>query len=588
MSEVFGVTPWVDGAVSTGPLSELEQDRLDVAARKGSLVAAMDNPITGGNDFSGDVSTLRLPAGVTDLTDGVGGSATSSEAESAMSRYGAVLNGTTDDSGAIQQTLDYMASTFPGRGFVLPFGAAKINSGLTVDVGKSAVDFGGMTLKPAGAITALTITAGDDALDMHNMRFVRRFAIDGDLTAGQVGIYTHRATNATGYGPSRIRIEHASVLHCDIGEKVGSNSYGQTHIDVAYAENNIGIWSPNGQSNSYELPKWIGCWIHNNILGLDVDEGQLTFDVCNIDYNRKQADISAGRVLLMGCHVETNLRRATYSAGQVAWSLSGSASLIGFGGRIICTPGDASGEYLQYIFDCATQPNYEGGVFWQRPTIERLTPVSGYIAKGNGNCRIVGAVSNASADLPKGVHESQNMLDWGTFEAAIFPTDNVFVSSGGGNSSRIASTNVTVSQGAAGARSGSNGLIITKNVAAGGSGTADICIFADLDNTDAMHCGRLYFKSPASTAAVTIQFGYFAAMPKVAGSDIYLSPTDTDVMTVSPTMPATLSSAWQEVTVPKPYRRPKPGMRYVGFRLRVNALALGDVMYVDDVEIHGF
>lgn len=73
MSEVFGVTPWVDGAVSTGPLSAQEQDRLDVAARKGSIVAAMDNPLTGGNDFSGDVSTLKLPAGVTDLTGGASG-----------------------------------------------------------------------------------------------------------------------------------------------------------------------------------------------------------------------------------------------------------------------------------------------------------------------------------------------------------------------------------------------------------------------------------------------------------------------------------------------------------------------------------
>lgn len=31
------------------------------------------NPLTGGNDFSGDVSTLKLPAGVTDLTTGAGG-----------------------------------------------------------------------------------------------------------------------------------------------------------------------------------------------------------------------------------------------------------------------------------------------------------------------------------------------------------------------------------------------------------------------------------------------------------------------------------------------------------------------------------
>ena len=34
-----------------------------------SIVAAMDNP-SPGNDFSGDVSTLKLPAGVTDLTIG--------------------------------------------------------------------------------------------------------------------------------------------------------------------------------------------------------------------------------------------------------------------------------------------------------------------------------------------------------------------------------------------------------------------------------------------------------------------------------------------------------------------------------------
>ena len=58
MSEVFGVTPWVDGAVSTGPLSELEQDRLDVAARRGDIVTAQTNPLTGGVAVSvGGVTT---------------------------------------------------------------------------------------------------------------------------------------------------------------------------------------------------------------------------------------------------------------------------------------------------------------------------------------------------------------------------------------------------------------------------------------------------------------------------------------------------------------------------------------------------
>ena len=40
---------------------------------EGVPATAITNPLTGGNDFSGDVSTLKLPAGVTDLTGGVGG-----------------------------------------------------------------------------------------------------------------------------------------------------------------------------------------------------------------------------------------------------------------------------------------------------------------------------------------------------------------------------------------------------------------------------------------------------------------------------------------------------------------------------------
>ncbi len=65
MSEVFGVTPWVDGAVSTGPLSAQEQDRLDVAARRGDIVTAKTNPLTGGNVIVGPDGSLIALAEVT-------------------------------------------------------------------------------------------------------------------------------------------------------------------------------------------------------------------------------------------------------------------------------------------------------------------------------------------------------------------------------------------------------------------------------------------------------------------------------------------------------------------------------------------
>lgn len=44
-------------------------------AKHAGIVTAQTNPLTGGNDFSGGTSTLKLPAGITDLSAGVGGGA---------------------------------------------------------------------------------------------------------------------------------------------------------------------------------------------------------------------------------------------------------------------------------------------------------------------------------------------------------------------------------------------------------------------------------------------------------------------------------------------------------------------------------
>ena len=66
----------------TEPDFDTTTDGMSVAVRdRGgqhhALVTAQFNPLTGGNDFSGDVSTLKLPAGVTDLTSGVSGGSAS-------------------------------------------------------------------------------------------------------------------------------------------------------------------------------------------------------------------------------------------------------------------------------------------------------------------------------------------------------------------------------------------------------------------------------------------------------------------------------------------------------------------------------
>lgn len=489
-------------------------------------------------------------------------------------------------SSAIQAVADSITLTGKRATIKLEAGAVyTVTTPITINTDLVSINGNGAVLTVSGAITALTLTSQDVSPDDNCICTIEKFKILGDLTTGQRGIYLHKA-GASGYGPSRISIKNVSIKTCDIGEEYGSNSYLQGHYSFSIHECNTGIKCPSGLTNSYELPSYYNCIIANNIIGIDIGEGQLTFFGSSLDYNRRQAVMTGGRILLMGCHVESNLKRSTYSAGQVSWSLTGTSSVIMQGGRLIYTAG--TGTDLDYIFDCATTQDYDAaGVYLYNVTLQNANPASGYLAKGVGNCYLDNCISRSDTTLGKGVHNTYNMLDFGTFEGAIFPTDMVAVTNGGTISNRVSSTNVSISQSPTAAKSGTNGLLITKNTAAGSSGTADVCILSPVRNSHGMHSGRLYYRHNGTSARqITIQFGYFKTLFDVFGSQTVPQIKDTSLMVNSAINLPGSDTGWVDLPVPNPYRRPPKNFEYVGWRIRVHDMNSTETLFIDDVEIH--
>ena len=73
-----------------------------------SLVKVKINPVTGGSDFQGNNSTLKLPAGVTDLTSGVGGGSAYNLKARHIEEFGSAVGGFWDEAFSAAMTAAYL------------------------------------------------------------------------------------------------------------------------------------------------------------------------------------------------------------------------------------------------------------------------------------------------------------------------------------------------------------------------------------------------------------------------------------------------------------------------------------------------
>lgn len=530
--------------------------------------------------------------------------------ESALQRYGAVFNGTTNDTAALQETINWFAATHPRSVMRLPNMVnqrARLASTLFNDMAKVAIDFSQLELRPDAGVTALQLTGTDAAVHPQAAMFLQNFHIvgPGRAVAGTRGIFHHREDGVLmGPGASRYALRNFSISQCDIGEEYGNTAWGIGHYGWSIFEfNSAGIRVGSGYPDGYELPVYYGGALLNGINGIDLQRGQLTFVGSSLDYMRKFGTIQNGRVHLLVCHQETNQRRASYPANHIPWTISNNGAMLVKGGRLVMSDGNAGEMMLtHWVENNNSSPQSSGYALFDAVSMQNIVTSSGYLGRGTGavianNCVVEINGGGSATAIPIGVHESRNELLDGSFEAPTLPggatsfLDTVYVR-GGTVSSRHATNTVSIAVTDAGARTGTKCLRATKLAAAvdntTNAGQADVYILKRVFGAARQYTGALRLRSPSATSQAIVQFGFFQGAMQTQGSDVVMVPAGVVQGQIDQSGTITLSNTWQQRRTSGSAVRAPAGYEWVGWRVRMNNMALDEVLDIDDVEIHAW
>lgn len=526
--------------------------------------------------------------------------------ESALQRYGAVFNNSADDADAIQQTADWFAGTFPRS--VLRFPNVKglgavLGKTIQMDMALVAADFSQLTLRPAEGVTAFQLTGTDPRVHSQSAFFLRNFHIRGPGRAipGTRGIFHHRADGVLmGPGASRYQLENFSIADCDVGEEYGNTAWGIGHSGWSIFEcGTAGIKVGAGYVDGYELPVYGRGALLNNINGITLERGQLTFKGSSLDYNRFMGTVQQGRIHMIGCHVETNKRRNTYGANHVPWVISNNGAILMKGGRLVMTDGEAGQTMLTHWFDNQnTSALTAPPVFLDAVSLQNIETASGYLGRGPGaviahNCVLEINGGAPATSLPIGVHESRNELVDGGFEALASGATNFFDTvyvRGGTMSNRATSTTVSIAVSDQASQAGTKCLRATKLAVAdsGNAGQADIYILKRVSGAARPYTGRIHVRSPASTAQIVVQFGFFQGPLQTQGSDVVMVPSGVVNGQLDQSGTFALSGSWAQRRTAGSASRAPAGYEWVGWRVRLNNLAQNDIVDIDGAEIHAW
>jgi len=279
----------------------------------------------------------------------------------ALERYGAVFNGTADDKAAIQNAINAVSGTTKGT-LVFPdsneVAGCKINSGITIDVSKTGVDFNNISIDASSITSGSVITltgssaSGYGLYDQHVVA-LERLRLLGNGQAGTVTALN--LTPGTGLaGVANVEVRDIMVKDFGIGEAFGDNAYLTNHYNCNYYDCGLAISVPSG-ANKGEGLRWFGSVIANGVNGINLadPETDMFFYGMHMDYNTGYLlTQTAGRTHFSGCHFEGSDDTSTW------FILSGSGSRASFvAGEFVHTAGapHAVGQYFNITSPAAAR-----------------------------------------------------------------------------------------------------------------------------------------------------------------------------------------------------------------------------------------
>lgn len=273
--------------------------------------------------------------------------------------YGAVGDGVTDDTAAIQAAID--AATAVGRQVFLPRGSYKITSTLNINTKRGlrlCGDMVGYAAAGADLMTRLVWAGGssDDLLYIFNSQDIEvdHLLIDGDSNTTLRAIFADsNNTQVT----KRIHLHHVTILRCNIGmqfaavtgateyqvdsltidnfsisEMVGSNSAGLVfqsqntdRVKVSQGEISGGVYGIKINKGGFMRFADVGGGLLTDFIYIDGAHGALVFEACQAEsitnwlYVTNLVSVPGGPLSLIGCIVDgtisINNRRTITSIG---------------------------------------------------------------------------------------------------------------------------------------------------------------------------------------------------------------------------------------------------------------------------------
>lgn len=484
-----------------------------------SLPATTDTLLVRGDGASNAVYT---PAGV-----GAVATTVQSKLRDSVSvkDFGAVGDGVTDDSAAIQAAHDAIVATGKKGRLLLTSGTYKCNSGLTINSLYVSIDAAGASLDFSGLVvgTALTVTE-HDLIDLGGLR------ITGNSNAGVVnGV---KMVGTAGHQVDSVRMRNLVCQTFGTGMLLGDNCYLVTFDNVIITDCTININS-NGTTNAGSSIKFYGGNLINQVSGGTIFKNtNPTMDAyffgTVFDGTGKNIELTAGSVELHGCHIEPSDFLVTPIV------LTGSTTRFNMiGGEV--TAG-ASPTTANALVSCDSTCVH--GAQFDSAVLLSIITATKYLFEGTGaaNCRTFGAISanrhsllgNALAD---GGFENGSVL-YGSADGTSNFADLVSITVDTGSlpaNNLVTGANLALTFSTTFARTGTKSLKLVKSAAL--AAPAAFGIFRELPK-GGRPSGRIWYKKPgAETGTMSISMGFYKVqldtngVPRLQKQSITLATT---------------------------------------------------------------
>jgi hypothetical protein len=407
--------------------------------------------------------------------------------------YGAVGDGTTDDTTAVQAAL---TAANVGSCVFFPYGTYKVTPPLTWDVAKVSLLSYGATISTTNSNSATNLieTISSEASNPYYQATTR---VQGLKFSGN-GCNGIAFKGAVGNpGASHISFLNSSFANFNKALDFQTHAYVMDFIACDNFQNTYGVYVGSGFSDYGERITFIGCTIFNNTNG--VYANNVNADIylvnCSLDNNSAyMIKVDGGRVFSTGTHFESG------SFSDIPFQVTASGSLISLQGGILLF----SGATPTYIF--SNTAGYKGGITVRDTFIQAMAPSNGQLATGDVDMSGTRAYNDDGSSAI--VSTANNLLIDGGFEQGSI-LDDVFITA---DTAAIASrtptgTNIQLSVSATEHHSGAQSL---KAVKAGAAGTAaKFIICAPVQYHNAIPGISFWFKNPGSVAGTwDFSWGY--------------------------------------------------------------------------------